>query len=246
MCYDMSYFSSIRLISDFIKIDELPALDFEPTWHQVAQSWHPFPVVVFEDGKTKLKYFEWGLIADYMNTAEKIKQYRSSMANARSEKILDDHKSVWHRLRKQRCLVFTTGFFEHREVGWKKKLPYFITVKNTPVFCFAGLYNYSPVPDQSTGEIPGTFTIVTREANELMAKIHNDGPNGNRMPLILSKELAERWLNPALTDDELRTILEYKIPSGELNTWPVNTIRKRKPDDNCVIEEFISEQIPAL
>lgn len=242
----MSYFSSIRLITDFIKVDELPAFDFEPTWHQVAQSWHPFPVVIFEDGKTKLKYFEWGLIADYMNTNEKVKQYRSSMANARSEKIVDDSRSVWHRLRNQRCLVFTTGFFEHREVGWKKKLPYFITVKNTPVFCFAGLYNYSPVPDQSTGEIPGTFSIVTREANELMAKIHNGGPNGNRMPLILSKEQAERWLNPTLTDDELRTILAYKIPSGELNAWPVNTIRKRKADDSSVIAVLPAELTPPL
>lgn len=242
----MSYFSSIKLISEFIQIDELPAFDFNPTYHQVAQGWHPFPIVVFEDGKTKLKYFEWGLIADYMNTPDKIKQYRSSMANARSEKILDDKRSVWHRLRKQRCLVFTTGFFEHRDVGWKKKLPYFIKLKNKEVFCFAGLYNYSPLPDEETGELTGTFTIITRPANALMKKIHNDGPNSERMPLILTKQLAMQWLQLELSDEDMRTILEFEFPDHEMEAWPVNTIRTRKFDDKHILDALPAASVPAL
>ncbi len=229
-----------------MKIDEEPVFDFEPTWHQVAQSWHPFPVVLFEDGKTKLKYFEWGLIADYMNTPDKIKQYRSSMANARSEKILDDHRSVWHRIRHQRCLVFTTGFFEHREVGWKKKLPYFIKVKGQKIFCFAGLYNYSPLPDVETGELTGTFTIITRSANSLMAKIHNDGPNAERMPLLLTKELAQQWLQPDLSEEELRTLLDYEFPPEAMEAWAVNTIRTRKADSPHVIEPLPAATLPPL
>jgi putative SOS response-associated peptidase YedK len=242
----MSYFSSIKLITDFMQIDELPQFDFNPTYHQVAQGWHPFPIVIFEDGKTKLKYFEWGVIADYMNTPDKIKQYRSSMANARSEKILDDKRSVWHRIRKQRCLVFTTGFFEHRDVGWKKKLPYFIKVKEKEVFCFAGLYNYSPIPDEETGELKGTFTIITRPGNSLMKKIHNDGPNSERMPLILTKELALQWLQPELSDETMRSILEYEFPDAEMVTWPVNTIRTRKVDDKHVLDALPAEAVPAL
>lgn len=242
----MSYFSSIKLITDFIKVDEEPAFDFEPTWHQVAQSWHPFPVVLFEDGKTKLKYFEWGLIADYMNTPDKIKEYRSSMANARSEKILDDKRSVWHRIRHQRCLVFTTGFFEHRDVGWKKKLPYFIKVKEQQIFCFAGLYNYSPNPDPETGELTGTFTIITRRGNSLMAKIHNDGPNAERMPLLLTKERAQQWLRPDLSEEELRTLLDYEFPPEEMEVWAVNTIRTRKADGPQVIEPLPAATLPPL
>jgi putative SOS response-associated peptidase YedK len=242
----MSYFSSIKLITEFIKVDGIPEFDFNPTYHQVAQSWHLFPVVLFEDGKTKLKYFEWGVVADYMNTPEKIKQYRSSMANARSEKILDDKRSVWHRLRNQRCLVFTTGFFEHREVGWKKKLPYFIKVKQQEVFCFAGLYNYSPLPDKETGEMTGTFTIITRPANTLMKKIHNHGPNSERMPLILTKELAQQWIYPGLTDDEMRNILAFEFPETDMEAWAVNTIRTRKADDQNVLNKLTTEAVPAL
>ncbi len=237
MCYDMSFFSNIKLVSDYFTLNDTPILDFEPTYHRIAQSFSDWPVMVNEECY-KLKLFEWGLIADYMNTPEKIKEYRNSMANARSEKIIDDKRSVWHRLRKQRCLVFTTGFFEHHDAGFKKKVPYFIHVKDEPVFCLAGLYNYSPVPDPATGEMKGTFAIVTRPANKLMAKIHNSGANSGRMPLILTKELAMRWLNPALTDQELAEMLRFEFPSEGLTAWPVNTIRTRKEDTDAVIQEM--------
>ncbi len=189
----MSFFSNIKLVSDFLPV-KTDDLHFEPTWHKVAQSFCTWPVVVNEDG-FKLRLFEWGVIADYMNTPEKIKEYRTSMANARSEKILDDKRSVWHRLRQQRCLVLSTGFFEHQDTGGKKKLPYFIHVKGQPIFCFAGLYNYSPLPDPETGELIGTFSIITRAANPLMATIHNGRTNSGRMPLLLPKEKAIQWLD---------------------------------------------------
>jgi len=231
----MSYFSGIKLITTFLNIPEAGWLPFEPTYHQVAQSWCEWPVAIQNENGIQIHLFEWGLIAPYMNTPEKIKQYRSSMANARSEKMLDDKNSVWYRLKQQRCLVFTTGFFEHRDVGSKKKQAYFIQLKNEPVFCFAGLYNYAPTPDADTGELKGTFTIVTQPANSLMQKIHNSGENGNRMPLILNKELATQWLNPALSETDLRTIIEYNIPAAAMEAWPVASIRKRKEDDENVI-----------
>lgn len=231
----MSFFSNIKLVADFMNIKTTDTIGFEPTYHKVAQSFPKWPVVINEGG-LKIKLFEWGVIADYMNTPEKIKQYRTSMANARSEKIIEDKRSVWHRIRHQRCLVFTTGFYEHHDAGLKKKVPFFIKVKDEPVFCFAGLYNYSPLPDMETGEIIGTFSIITRDANPLMAKIHNGGNNSNRMPLILSKELAEKWLSENLTDNELNKILEYQFSDNKMEAWPVNTIRTRKDDTEKILE----------
>lgn len=245
MCYDMSFFSNIKLISDYLGIRPAEKIHFEPTYHRVAQAFGPWPVVLNEDG-LKIKLFEWGVIADYMNTPEKIREYRTSMANARSEKILDDTRSVWHRLRQQRCLVPSTGFFEHRDVGGKKKLPYFIKPKQEPLFCFAGLYNYSPLPDPETGEMTGTFTIITRPANPLMAKIHNTGSNPHRMPLILPKEKALQWLDPSLTDTDLRELIGYAFPETEMDAWPVNTIRTRKPDEATVIHPLDASLFPAL
>jgi putative SOS response-associated peptidase YedK len=245
MCYDMSFFASIKLAAQYLKIPDPGDLDFFPTYHQVAQTYCKWPVAI-NDGGIKIKLFEWGLIANYMNTPEKIKQYRSSMANARSEKMLDDSASVWHRLRHQRCLVFTTGFFEHRDIGAKKKLPYFITIKDQPVFCFAGLYHYSPMPDKETGEMFGTFAIVTKPANDLMAKIHNAKPNGNRMPVVLTQQDAQKWLQPDLSDAEVRQIMDYEFPSSQMVSWPVHSIRTRKMDDENIIAPLTGEMVPPL
>lgn len=239
MCYDMSFFSNIKLISDYLGIKSSEEIQFEPTFHKVAQSFSRWPVVINDNGYS-IKLFEWGVIADYMNTPEKIKEYRNSMANARSEKIIGDKRSAWHRLRKNRCLVFTTGFFEHRDIGAKKKLPYFIKVKNEPIFCFAGIYNYSPIPDLETGEAIGTFCIITRPANTLLSVIHNAGPNSGRMPVIVDKMRAIQWLSEELTDDEIEKIISYEFPADQLEAWPVNTIRTRKPDDESVIEKISS------
>lgn len=241
----MSFFSNIRLIADFLKIPFGDDLVFEPTFHKVAQSFSKWPVVVNEDGY-KIRLFEWGVIADYMNSPEKIRDYRNSMANARSEKIIGDRRSVWHRIRHQRCLVFTTGFFEHRDIGAKKKLPYFIRIKESEIFCFAGLYNYAPVPDPETGEAVGTFTIITRPANSLMSKIHNAGPNSHRMPVILDRSSAIRWLEKNLSDADIEEILSSEFPSEKMEAWPVNTIRTRKPDDENVIKKIKVDSVEDL
>ncbi len=241
----MSYFSSIKLISDFLKIKDQLQLEFDPTFHRVAQVFGKWPVAIYDNGIT-VKLFEWGLIAPYMNTAEKVKKMRSSMANARSEKMLHDKSSVWYRLRKQRCLVFCNGFFEHRDIGAKNKLPYFIKPANADLFCFAGLYNYSPLPDMETGEIKGTFAILTREANKLMAQIHNSGENSGRMPVILSETEANRWIMPALSEAEIDSILSHEYPSALLQAWPVNRIRTPKEDNENVITPVSSTEIPPL
>jgi putative SOS response-associated peptidase YedK len=82
------------------------------------------------------------------------------MCNARSEKILNDDRSYWKRIRPQRCLIPVTGILEHREIkGWKNKVPYFIKIKDRPRFCIPRLYNYAP--DLQTGEVRATFTLIT-------------------------------------------------------------------------------------
>jgi hypothetical protein len=66
------------------------------------------------------------------------------------------------------------------------------------------------------------------------------------MPLILTKELAGQWLNPGLTDDEMRTILAFEFPETEMEAWAVNTIRTRKADDSSVLNMLPAEAVPVL
>ena len=91
MCYDISFSSNIQLISDYLPdlvVNAQLPIDFDMTIHVMAQAYRKYPVIIFEDGDYKLRPFEWGVIADYMNTPEKIKQSRQYMCNAQSEKII--------------------------------------------------------------------------------------------------------------------------------------------------------------
>lgn len=242
MCYDISFKTSMKTLKDYFPdmvTDLQLKIDFDKV-HVLAQSFNKYPVIIFEDATYKLKSFEWGVIADYMNTPEKIKQSRQWMCNAQSEKIMNDKRSYWYRIRKQRCLVPVTGFYEHREIkGWKNKVPYFITLKEREIFCIAGLYHYSPIPDPETGEAIGTFTLITRPANSIMKQIHNGGSNAFRMPLLLTPELEQKWLLPDLSDDEMYEIMNFEMPSDQIAYRTVFTIRSQKPrPDNKEKTEF--------
>jgi putative SOS response-associated peptidase YedK len=251
MCYDISFKTSIRSVEEYFPSIEInPQLNFDfDNVHVIAQAYSRNPVIIFEEGRYKLQPFEWGVIADYMNTPEKIKTTRQWMCNAQSEKILGDKRSYWHRIRRSRCLIPVTGIYEHREIaGWKNKVPYFINLRDREMFCLPGLYHYSPLPDPETGEMTGTFTLITRAANEIMRKIHNGGSNAFRMPLFLSKEFEQKWLLPDLSDEEMQEILEFEMPSENLDFRPVFTIRsiKPRPDNKQKNEIFEWENLPPL
>ncbi len=251
MCYDISFSTKIELITDYLpdlEIDPQIKLSFEPIIHTQAQAYQKFPVIIYEDGKYKLKYFEWGIIAPYMNSPEKIKKLRPQMCNARSEKILDK-ASYWHKIRETRCLIPVTGIFEHREIrGWKNKVPYHVKLRDRQLFCLPGLYHYPNKADVETGEIFGNFTVITRAANSVMEQIHNSGDQAFRMPMFLPKELELKWLSSQLTDTEMKEIFDYEMPSGELEYYPVYTIRtaKERPDLKTKIEPFQWEALPPL
>jgi putative SOS response-associated peptidase YedK len=252
MCYDISFSTTIESVTKYIPdliVDPGLKGRYDMTPHVQAQAHRRYPVVIFEDANYKLKPFEWGVIAEYMNTPEKIKKQRSSMCNARSEKIIDDKKSYWHRLRRKRCLIPVTGFFEHREVkGYNHKIPYYIHLKGRELFCIPGLYHYPNKADVETGEITGTFTLITRAANEVMEKIHNSGDQAFRMPLLLPKDEEIKWLLSDLSDEEMAEILDYEMPSGKLEYEPVYTIRttKDRPDGKGKLDRYDWPNLPPL
>lgn len=252
MCYDISFSTTIDMVTDYIPdlvIDPQIGIDFDMNFHILAQAFKKYPVIIYEDGQYKANLFEWGIIPEYMNTPEKIKKGRNSMCNARSEKIIEDKRSYWHRIRKKRCLIPVTGIFEHREVkGFKNKIPYYIRLKERKLFCIPGLYHYPNKADVETGEITGTYTLITRAANSPMMQIHNSGDQAFRMPLFLPKELELKWLQPNLTDEEMQEIFNCEMPSEELEYYPVYTIRttKERPDGKGKLDQYEWGNLPPL
>lgn len=254
MCHDISYSAtSIELITDYLPdliYDHQTVFDFSTAIHVLAQAFRKYPIIINgEDGNPHLKYFEWGIIADFMNSPERIKQYRSSMVNARSEKLLNDRRSVWYKLKNKRCLIPITGFFEHREIiGWKNKVPYHINLANKKFFFLLGVYNYSPVPEFETGEIKGTFSILTLPSNEIMSQIHNHGPNKNRMPVLHQPQDAVKWIHPDMDEATIKFMINYQIPSDQIEYCPVFSIRttKPRPDGKGKADPFNWEGLPQL
>ena len=85
-----------------------------------------------------------------------------------------------------------------------------------------------------------TFCVITTNANELVADIHN------RMPVILPPEAYDRWLTTVEPDP--RDLL-IPFPAEPMMMWPIST-RVNKPENDVpeILEPFepVSGSTPTL
>jgi putative SOS response-associated peptidase YedK len=254
MCYDISFTAKLKELPNYFpEIVDSPQLELEFEHdHIIAHRYPEYPIVRrTSDDKVIMQEMEWGVIPFYVKDEKSFIRQRASMLNARSERILDDPKSVWYKIKNRRCLIPVSGIFEHRGiVGWKNKVPYFITLKDQPMFFLPGLYATADLPDLETGEVVKryTFTLITRPANLLLKNIHNDGDHRYRMPLFLSLELSKKWIEAELPETEYREIQNYEMPPDNMNYIPVWTIRspKARPDGKLKTEFWEWKDLPAL
>ncbi len=121
----------------------------------------------------------WGLVPHWA----KDPSVGNRMINARAEGI-ESKPAFRDAVERRRCLVPATGFFEWKGAPGRKH-PYAISLPDRGVFAFAGLWE---TWKSKEGESLRTFTIVTTDANEAVADIHD------RMPVILPAEAEETWL----------------------------------------------------
>ncbi len=157
----------------------------------------------------QLELLRWGLIPSWA----KEESVGSRMINARAE-TLAEKPSFKRLLHNRRCLIVADGFYEWmQEPGSKSKTPMYITLKDSELFAFAGLWDSWKRPD---GEILRTCTIITTEPNELMTSIHN------RMPAILSPQNWEAWLNSEKSDEAQLLNLLGPYPTEQMQARPVS------------------------
>jgi putative SOS response-associated peptidase YedK len=256
MCYDISFTSKFELISEYIPniiMDGQIEINYDAMVHIMghAYGFHPIVYVDREDMQMHCRLMEWGCIPFYIKDEKTFIRQRATMLNARSERILGDEKSYWYKIRNRRCLIPVTGFYEHRAIkGWKKKVPYYITLKSQAMFFIPGLYSVVELPDLETGEVVKryTYSLITRDANDVMRNIHNDGENRGRMPLMVPLEMALDFIKEDLSPDRYKEILNFEMPSEELSYTPVYTIRspKDRPDGMKKNKFWEWEKLPAL
>lgn len=224
MCYTVAAYSKVKDIThdfpELLKDVQLLENTQLGSWI-VAHQHPPVPVIYYHRTEHVLacRTMEWGIIPHYIKNATQFADKRSSMLNARSEKIIDDTQSYWYTIRNRRCLVPVAGILEYRTVaGIKSKIPYYIYDKELQPIYLPGLYAVAELVDENTGELIklASFTLVTRKANSLLMAIHNSGTNAGRMPLFLPLPLAKLWLKEGLNTQDLRQLITYEHPTDAL------------------------------
>lgn len=166
------------------------------------------------DGKNQADFFLWGLIPSWA----KDPSIANKLINARGE-TLGEKPSFRGSYKYKRCLIPVDGFYEWQSAeDGKTKTPHYIYMKDHSPFALAGLWEEWQSPG---GDLLRTCTIITTSPNELMASIHN------RMPVILSHSLFERWLDPSpRKPDDLNSLLA-PYPADEMAAHPVSTMVNR-------------------
>lgn len=142
------------------------------------------------------------------------------LINAKSETVAE-LRTFAKMFRESRCIIPATFFFE-----WKKtkegKQPFAFALKDNKPFSFAGIY-------RNEG-----FVILTTKPNSIMEDVHN------RMPVMLSQEDEDLWLNPDTEETHLLEMLE-PYPTSKMKKWAVSSLVNR-PTNNS--PEVLKEVAP--
>jgi len=152
--------------------------------YNIAPTHDVLAIVPVDTGERAAVFFRWGLIPSW---SKKI-QIGNRLINARAETAAEK-PTFRSAFRKRRCLIPATGFYEwQKQNGYKQ--PYHVHLDNDEPFCFAGLWEHW----EGSGISIQSCTILTTDANDLMAPIHD------RMPVILPADAYAAWLDHAVTD----------------------------------------------
>ena len=206
MCYSNSSSSTtLQLAERYQKLR--PSGAPELTYY-FASGFH-FPQWHVITNDESLLQMRWGLLPQWYRGANWM-DFASKTLNARAETCAQK-ASFKHLLSQNRCLIPSSGFFEWHTEG-KLKMPFFIKDPQQNIFSIAGLFDRWL--DPATGAIEKTFTILTTEANPLMADIHN---TKKRMPAILSKDEEIAWLQGALKIEDLMNRNEILLEAWEVD-----------------------------
>jgi putative SOS response-associated peptidase YedK len=233
MCYSNALSKSDKIIANRYNIPFRDLPGWKPVYYSSGFS-HPDWPIVTSDPENSLELYSWGIIPFYAKTLADAAKYRKDMLNVRSETAFEK-TSFKKAIAQSRCLIPSSGFYEWREFN-KKKYPYFIRVMGEEIFSIAGICN--SWTDRETGREYRTFGLLTTSANPLMEKIHNSGANPHRMPVILPREFERDWINPNLTEGDIKALMA-QFPHNEMEAHTVSRLvtSRTEPRDVPLVQE---------
>jgi putative SOS response-associated peptidase YedK len=194
-----------------------PRYNLAPTDEALAVRYNP------DDGQRHLDRLRWGLIPLWA----KDRKGAAKLINARCETAATT-ATFKDAFAKRRCLIPADGFYEWRKLDDKTKQPFAIVPLDSPLFAFAGLWERWRDPESK--EVVRSFTIITTNANEMMAPIHD------RMPVILDEQRWPQWLGEAdVTPEELRDMLK-PFSAQRMRAYPISSrVNSVRNDDEAIV-----------
>ena len=164
---------------------------------------------------------KWGLIPGWA----KDQTIGNKLANARGETV-DEKPSFRNAFKRSRCLIPASGFYEWKTVAGRKQ-PYYMHPVGAPLFAIAGITERWQGPEG----VVETCAIITTGPNGVMRNIHD------RMPVILSAEDHDAWLDPR---NQSITVLKQLIKPCAESTMAAHAVSARvnapKNDDAGLID----------
>ena len=223
MCGRYSLTTPMEAIAQLFALDSRANL---PARYNIAPT-QDVPVVRVgpdgaRDGRSReLVQMRWGLVPAW---AKDIK-IGARMINARAETVATRFKATFEQ---RRCLVVADGFYEWLKRPDGRKQPQHITLADKAAFAFAGLWERWR--DPADGEWLLSCSIITTDANALVAPIHD------RMPVILAPADHAAWL--AAPDAALVKPLPAEAMAATAVSMRVNNVDN---DDAACLEPAEAE-----
>jgi putative SOS response-associated peptidase YedK len=213
MCGRFSLRVPADQIAKHFQLEEVPNITER---YNIAPSQMVATIYAKEATNRQFEWMRWGLIPSWAKD-EKI-GYK--LINARSETVTEK-PAFRSAFKSRRCLLMADGFYEWQKQG-KKKQPYYFQMRDASVFAFAGLWESWNAPD---GELVQSCTLLTTTANALVQPVHE------RMPVILSPESYEVWLNAQLKDSEELLPLLKPFSEDKMMAYPVSSVVNTPAND---------------
>ena len=136
----------------------------------------------------------------------------------------------------QRCLIPADGFYEWKREG-KIEQPYCFEVNEGKLFAFAGLWDLWRDP---RGNVIESCTILTTTPNSLLTDIHD------RMPVILSSDHYDLWLDPAFRDTTSLSELLRPFDPLLMRRYPVSTRVSQVQNDDADCAKPLDSEAAAV
>ena len=211
MCGRFSITGDLDFYAEYFGVDNVIAESLGKSWNVAPTD--PVYVVGEKDGERQLGTMNWGLVPHWAANTKTIH------INARAETV-DTNAAFRDSFATKRCLIPADGFYE-REAPEKGRTPHWVYRADGHPMVFAGIW--AARIDPKTEDWRRTCSIITTAAEGVIASIHH------RMPVSLTSEVWNAWLDRDLTEPAAVRALMLPIDSGILMEHPVsrkvNTVR---------------------